>query len=119
MSVFDPTTDYEVFDGTEAITLRTQAGYTVGVGGKRTTYGAEYGVTNALRRAVTEREVVSFGGALKIDDARWELPKDQLPAGIIPAENNEVTQADGTTWRIMYVDRATLGTRYRCYGRRP
>lgn len=115
---FDPTGDYAVFDGTEAITFRSRGAAVLDDGGKRTTAWTAIAITKALRRQVSLRAIEAGGGRLKMGDAVWELAAAELGAGVEPKEGDQIVDTDAKTWRLVAVDRKPLVGMFRVFGRR-
>lgn len=114
---FDPTVDYVVFDGLEALTYRSRASGAVSDGGKVTTTWTEVAITKALRRLVSLRAIEAAGGKLKQGDAVFEIAADELGA-VEPHEGDQFVTADGHTWRVVAVDRKPFVGMFRVFGRR-
>lgn len=96
--------DWAVMDGTAAVTL-TPSGS-----------GSADAVAHALSRQITNKEAAESNGAYVIGDLVWSLPVEEV--SVAPKPRDTITEADGTIWTIIAVDRATLRTRYRCWCKR-
>lgn len=95
--------DYLIFDGLEAVTLTDPAN------------GDTLSVASALRREVKASEAGVSNGRYTQHDVKWEIPVTL--ATTAPRMGGSITDGDGTIWKILAVDKATLGTRYRCWCR--
>jgi len=114
---WDPTGDYAVFDGTEALTFRSRTTGTATDAGKASVTWATVAITKALRRQVSLRAIEAGGGRLKMGDAVFELAAEEL-GDVEPKEGDQLVTADGHTWRVVAVDRKPLVGMFRVFGRR-
>lgn len=89
-----------VADGLEPVTLR------------RLTSAIETLIPNALRRAVSKNESAASGGSIQLSDVRFNLPAEELPTP--PAPNDQLIDASGKVWTILYIQVATCATRWNC-----
>lgn len=96
--------DWVVLDGTAAVTL-TPSGS-----------GSADAIAHALPRQITTKEAAESNGAYVVGDLVWSLPAEEV--AVAPKPRDTITEADGTIWTIVAVDRATLRTRYRCWCKR-
>ena len=117
MTAWDPSSDYEVFDATQAVTFRSLTSGALSDAGAVTATWTEVAISKALKRQVSLRAVEAGGGRLKMGDALWALSEAELGA-VVPKEGDQVREADGTIWRVVATDRKPAVSMYRVYGRR-
>lgn len=72
-------------------------------------------VANALRRAISTREIVQSKGQWRQGDVRWHIYETQLTSP--PAMGSVIIDGNGTEWTVLAVDRETLDSRWRCWCR--
>lgn len=96
--------DYLIFDGLEAVTLTDPAN------------GDTLSIASALRREVKASEAGVSNGRYTQHDVKWELPVTL--ATTVPRMGGSITDGDAAIWKILAVDKCTLGTRYRCWCRK-
>lgn len=81
--------DYTLFDGQATIT------YTQVLGNGNVSVS----VAGAVGMGPTRREVPAEGGYLYHIEQEWWLPQANM-SGIVPAEGDHITDADGTQWQL-------------------
>lgn len=112
----DPSGDWVIFDGREAVTYTSRSARSVGEGGVLTETETETAVSDALRRMATERDVERSGGEVKLSDLAWTIPVSQLSTE--PAAEDTITDAAGVVWVVVWHEYATLRSRWRVLTRR-
>lgn len=105
IATLDLSGHYAYFHGTEAITHTST----------RDTGNLTDAVANALRRQVTSKEAAASNGVYTTSDLAWSLPVSQ--AAYTPKPGDKITDAAAVVWTVLQVDKATLGTRWRCLSR--
>ena len=101
----DIASDMAGFDGVETVTLTDVSAGT-----------SDTSVTG-LRGPLSHREVMMNGPAgLEPGDVAWNLQANTT--AIVPIPGDTITDGDSVVWTILSVTKATLGTRWRCIGRR-
>jgi len=110
---WDPSEDYEVFDGLETVTITHKGVRTISVGGVAT-YSEVTESISALKRLVGNRHLLASPGELRTGDAIWEIPHMST---LTPIVGDMITQADGTVWRIVKVDDKPVLSMWRAFGR--
>jgi len=101
---FDPGDDFAgVADGQEPVTL-TRPGSSTSTP-----------ISDALRRSLRRGEIEASGGRYTAGDVAWHLPGAQL--GDAPRVGDVIIDAAAGRWTLLEVERATLGSRWRCVGR--
>lgn len=73
-------------------------------------------VTDALKRAVSNREAMASGGKYRAGDVKWHVPQDELANP--PALGAVVIDGDGTEWTVLAVDEQTFKNRWRLWCRK-
>lgn len=73
-------------------------------------------VTNALKRAVSNREAMASGGKYRAGDVKWHIAQDELTNP--PALGSFVIEGDGTEWTVIAVDEQTFTNRWRLWCRK-
>jgi hypothetical protein len=68
---------------------------------------------SALRRAVNYSPTQA-GGSLGVKPTKTVWHIQQSTTDIVPDEGDTITDASSVVWTIDSVDKATLGTRWRC-----
>ena len=101
--IFDPSTDFEdVTDGLEAVTLERRG-------------SDDTAITNALQRAIDDREIAESNGKLVAGDVRWHIPV--VEASTKPRLGDVIKDASDLRFTILDVQNATLEHRFRCIAR--
>ena len=95
--------DMDLFDGLESVTLT------------HTVSGETDAVSKALPRAVTTREAAASNGKYTASDVNWHLKASEVSSRPVPGDT--ITDGDGDVWTVLDVQKATLGTRWRCITR--
>lgn len=105
----DLSQDYRIFDNLEAGTLTS----------KRTSGDVMFPVEQALRRALTKKELADSYGRYTGLDVVWHLPKDLIPA-VDPKPGDIWTDDETETdWTILEAKFNTLKSMWRCVSRDP
>lgn len=94
--------DYLMFDGLEAVTLKSsfRSGAPVSVS-----------VASALRRYLTKEDRRNTGGVYRGDDLKWLIPQTLLAdAGYAPKPGDRVVDSAGDEWTVLNAEKRTLGT---------
>lgn len=73
-------------------------------------------ITNALKRAVSNRDAAMSGGKYRAGDVRWHIAQDELTNP--PAIGSVVIDGDGVEWTVLAVDEQTFTNRWRLWCRR-
>lgn len=106
MAALNLASDYEIFDGLEAVTF------------KRVTDGSvasSTAIASALRMAITRQsnQLTAAGLSLEPGDLAFHLPAELLGAEK-PKPGDLIEDASGVVYTILASTKATLGTRYAC-----
>ncbi len=97
---FDPSQDFQIFDGSETVTYCQ-------VGGSPVT------VSGALREQLTTHEAQAGAAVgLQPTDVPFNLPAPNL-SGIVPANGDSFVDAGGATWIVVAVQYDMLIKQYR------
>ena len=107
---WDPSGDYEVFDGLESVTFRKKGSRTVGDTGT-VTYTNTDTVISALKRMVSHRHFEKLGGILQAGDTMWEIPDD-----VTPAVGDHILEGSDV-WRVVWVDEKPVLSMWRVFAR--
>lgn len=73
-------------------------------------------VTNALKRAVSNREAIASGGKYRAGDVKWHIAQDELTNP--PAIGSVVIDGDSVEWTVLAVDEQTFTNRWRLWCRK-
>ena len=109
---WDPSDDYEVFDGLETITVTSRGDRTVADDGT-VTFATVTDTLQALKRLVTNRQIQKAGGKLKVGDTMWEVP---YMTTIEPKIGDTILDSNGKTWRVVWVDNKPVISMWRVFG---
>lgn len=113
---FDLSTDFRVFDRLESIVYEVRGTSTKQPNGVVTVTGSSIQlVPHALLREVTHREAAASNGQLLVGDLRFEIPVIEFSG--TPLEHDKIT-SNGDRFLVIAVDKSTLKSRWRIYGRR-
>ena len=93
--------DMADFDGLETVSLYDVSANTTDAS------------VSALRRAVNYSPTQA-GGSFGVNPTKTVFHIQTSTTAIIPAEGDTITDSASTVWTIDSVDKATLGTRWRC-----
>jgi len=99
---FDVSTDHEIFDNTEAVTVTLERS------------GGPEQIENVtvLRRALNRQEVLAAGGFLTGDETVFNIPSTELGTGKTIREGDRVTAGD-EDWRVKAAGLLTFKSRWR------
>ena len=103
-NTIDVTTDYLIFDNTEAVTVTL----------KRAAGDTARSVTSALQRAVTRNDSQTAGVQIGSDSTVWHIANDELTSGDAIKEGDTITDAASVVWTVKGVSFGTFETRWRC-----
>lgn len=95
----DLSTDYLVWDGRETVTFTAHQ--------HASPTDTNYTLTDALRRALTFKEMAASGGVYTTQDRRWIIPQAMLTAAGFagkPRPADWLTDAQGVRWTVLATD---------------
>lgn len=99
---FDPSTDYEIWDGIEDVTLGSRS-----ISGD-TPASTPTSVASAFRESLTLSQLQSFGsGASSEEMLAWHLATAEL-GGVVPKRLDTITDAAGVVWMVLDATYDTL-----------